>query len=153
MQRKLEVQVTHLEFHLNNWTYQGNPVTSLPDCAGFVYLITHTPTKKKYIGKKLARFAKTKYKTITLKNGKKRKQKIKSTIESDWQTYYGSSQDLLKDVSEYGTDQFTREILQYCMSKADCTYTEAKLQFQYDVLRSTDYYNKQISCRIHHSQL
>lgn len=135
------------------WLYQGNPVLSLPECAGFVYLITQISTNKKYIGKKLARFSKTKYKTVTLKNGNKRKQKLKSTIESDWQTYYGSSADLIKDVAAFGKDDFKREILQYCSTKAQCTYHEAKLQFTHDVLLSDQYYNKQISCRIHHSQL
>jgi hypothetical protein len=74
------------------WLYQGNVVEQLPDdCVGFVYLITNTVSGRKYIGKKLAKFSKTTYKTVKLKNGNKKKKKIKGKIESDWQTYYSSS--------------------------------------------------------------
>jgi len=61
------------------WTYQGQIVESLPDdCVGYVYMIVNTLSGKKYIGKKLAKFSKTTYKTVTLKNGTKKKQKIRS---------------------------------------------------------------------------
>ena len=72
------------------WIYQGNTVESLPeDCVGFVYLITNNVSGRKYIGKKLAKFSKTKYQTVKLKNGTKKKKKIRSKIDSDWLTYYG----------------------------------------------------------------
>jgi len=52
------------------WYYQDNPINELPeDCVGFVYLITNTATGKMYVGKKLAKFSKTTYKTVKLKNG------------------------------------------------------------------------------------
>ena len=74
------------------WSYQGAIVDELPEtCVGFVYLITNTTNNRMYIGKKLAKFSKTTYKTIKLKNGTKKKKKIKGTIDSDWKTYYGSS--------------------------------------------------------------
>ena len=39
------------------WTYQDKKITILPeDCEGFVYEITNTTNGRKYIGKKLARF-------------------------------------------------------------------------------------------------
>ena len=42
------------------WTYQGKIIESLPeDCEGFVYLITNTTNGKQYVGKKLAKFKKT----------------------------------------------------------------------------------------------
>ena len=54
------------------WYYQNTPVETLPDdCVGFVYLITNNSTGRKYIGKKLAKFSKTTYKTVKLKNGNK----------------------------------------------------------------------------------
>jgi hypothetical protein len=100
-----------------NWTYQGIIVETLPeDCVGYVYLITCIPSGRKYIGKKLAKFAKTSYKTVTLKNGTKKKKKIRSKIDSDWQEYFGSSVELSADVLTLGVDQFTREILNYCKS-------------------------------------
>ena len=77
------------------WTYQGAIVNELPkDCVGFVYIITNTVTGRMYIGKKLAKFSKTTYKTVKLKNGNKKRKKIKGKVDSDWQSYYGSSPNL-----------------------------------------------------------
>ena len=137
-----------------SWTHQGVIVNELPeDCVGFVYLITNLETGRKYIGKKLAKFAKTTYKVVKLKNGTKKKKKIKSKIDSDWQTYYGSNEELNKDVAQLGTDKFTREILYYCKSKAECSYIEAREQFTRKVLESTDYYNGHIQVRVHGSHI
>lgn len=136
------------------WTHNNILVTELPeDCVGFVYLITNKANQRMYIGKKLAKFAKTTYKTITQKNGVKKKKKIRSKIDSDWLDYYGSSIELNKDVESLGKDTFTREILFYCKSKAECSYVEAREQFGRKVLESDNYYNGQISCRIHGSHI
>lgn len=136
------------------WTYKNNIIESLPDeCVGFVYLIINTTNNRKYIGKKLAKFSKTSVKTVTLKSGVKKKKKIRSKIDSDWMTYYGSSIELSKDILELGKDKFTREILFYCNSKAECSYIEAREQFTRKVLESTDYYNGQISVRVHGSHI
>ena len=137
-----------------SWTYQGIVVTELPeDCVGFVYIIVNTESGRKYIGKKLAKFSKTTYKTVTLKNGKKKKKKIRSKIDSDWQDYYGSNLELNIDVLKLGKEQFKREILHYCKSKAVCSYIEALEQFNRKVLESKDYYNGQISVRVHGSHI
>jgi len=129
-------------------------VEDLPDdCVGFVYLITNLITGRKYIGKKLAKFSKTTYKTVKLKNGTKKKKKIRSKIDSDWQEYYGSSNELSADVANLGKENFSREILYYCRSKAECSYIEAREQFDRKVLESTDYYNGQISVRVHGSHI
>jgi hypothetical protein len=136
------------------WTYQGNIIDELPeDCVGFVYLITNTITGRKYIGKKLAKFSKTTYKTVKLKNGTKKKKKIKGKIESDWQTYYGSSPNLTTDINTLGTDKFTREILYYCKSKSETSYIEAREQFDRKVLESDEYYNGHIQVRVHGSHI
>jgi hypothetical protein len=130
--------------------YQNEEVKELPeDCVGFVYLITNLTNGRKYIGKKLSKFSKTTYKTVKLKNGTKKKRKIRNKINSDWQTYWSSSEELKKDVSILGESSFTREILKFCKSKAECSYIEAKLQFEHKVLESDDYYNGQISVRCH----
>jgi superfamily II DNA/RNA helicase len=136
------------------WTYQNNVIEELPeDCVGFVYEITNLTTNRKYIGKKLAKFSRTKYKTVTLKNGTKKKKKIKSKIDSDWMEYYGSSIELNADVELLGKENFSREILFFCKSKAECSYIEAREQFTRRVLESMDYYNGQISVRVHGSHI
>jgi len=136
------------------WLYQNESVEVLPeDCIGFVYIIINTISNRKYIGKKLAKFSKTAVKTVVLKNGTKKKKKIRSKIDSDWKEYYGSSIELNKDVQELGKDNFTREIMYFCKSKAECSYVEAREQFAHRVLESDDFYNGQISCRIHKSHI
>jgi hypothetical protein len=136
------------------WTYNNQPIETLPDdCVGFVYCIENLTNGKKYIGKKLAKFAKTTYKTVKLKNGKKKRKKIRSKVDSDWQTYYGSSKELQDDVIKFGAEHFTREILYLCRSKAECSYIEAREQFTRKVLESNDYYNGQISVRVHGSHI
>ena len=136
------------------WHYQGTQIDTLPeDCVGFVYLITNKVSGRKYIGKKLAKFSKTSTKTVKLKNGTKKKKKVRSKVDSDWLTYYGSSPELSKDVETLGTDNFTREILYYCKSKSECSYVEAREQFSRRVLESTDYYNGHIQVRVHGSHI
>jgi hypothetical protein len=136
------------------WLHQGNEVTELPeDCVGFVYMITNNTNGRKYIGKKLAKFSKTTYKTVKLKNGNKKKKKIRSKVDSDWLTYYGSNDALNEDVKNLGSDNFTREILFYCKSKAECSYIEAREQFTHRVLESADYYNGHIQVRVHGSHI
>ena len=136
------------------WLFQDVVIEELPeDCIGFVYLITNTLSGRKYIGKKLAKFAKTTTKTVTLKNGTKKKKKIRSKVDSDWREYYGSSVELTADVILLGTEHFIREILYFCTSKAECSYIEAREQFTRKVLESKDYYNGQISVRVHGSHI
>ncbi len=136
------------------WTYQDQVIDELPeDCVGFVYIITNKISGRKYIGKKLAKFSKTTYKVVKLKNGNKKKKRIKGKIESDWKTYYGSSPELSKDVELIGQENFTREILYYCKSKAECSYVEAREQFSRRVLESDEYYNGHIQVRVHGSHI
>jgi len=136
------------------WTYNSKIVEQLPeDCVGFVYLIVNKVNCRMYIGKKLAKFSKTTYKMVTQKNGVKKRKKIKSKIDSDWMDYYGSSIELNKDIESLGKENFTREILFFCKSKAECSYIEAREQFTRRVLESDDYYNGQISVRVHGSHI
>ena len=137
-----------------SWYYQNKLVEELPeDCVGFVYLIVNKANSRMYIGKKLAKFSKTTYKTVKLKNGTKKKKKVRSKIDSDWMDYYGSSIDLNKDVESLGKENFTREILYFCKSKAECSYIEAREQFGRKVLESDDYYNGHIQVRVHGSHI
>jgi hypothetical protein len=111
-----------------------------------VYIITNLTNNKKYIGKKLAKFKKTR---PPLK-GKKRKRK--SLVESDWQTYWGSSEHLLADIKEIGPENFSREILYFCTTRGQLSYLEAKEQFDREVLLTDEYYNGIINVRIGGSQ-
>ena len=137
-----------------SWLFEGKNIQELPeDCVGFVYLITNKLTGRKYIGKKLAKFSRTTYRVVKLKNGNKKKKRIRGKIESDWQTYYGSNEQLNKDVAQLGNENFSREILYYCRSKAECSYIEAREQFSRRVLESDDWYNGHIQVRVHGSHI
>ena len=125
------------------WTYQDKIVEEISEeYIGFVYLITNLTNGKKYIGKKLAKFK------VTKKPLKGKKNKRRSTKESDWRTYWGSSDHLNADVEQLGPENFTREILYYCTSRGELSYLEAKEQFDREVLKTDDYYNGIINVRV-----
>jgi hypothetical protein len=126
------------------WLFNDTPVEELPEgCVGFVYLITNLTNNRKYIGKKLAQFSRTK---PPLKGRKNRR---RSKVESDWRDYYGSNDELNLDVQALGTQNFKREILYYCGSKSELSYVEAREQFTHKVLESDEYYNGHIRVRVH----
>jgi len=127
------------------WLYNGVPLEEIPENSyGYVYLITNNVTGRKYIGKKLFWFKKTK----VVKGKKKR-----SKVESDWREYWSSSDELKADVEKLGSDNFTREILHICGNKGMCNYLEAKEQMIREVLESDSYYNSQIQCRVHRTHI
>ena len=131
-----------------SWLFESNEIEALPeDCVGFVYLITNLTNNRKYIGKKLARFKTSK---PPLKGRKNRR---RGTKESDWREYYGSNDELNKDIEQLGTENFQREILYYCKSKAECSYIEAREQFRHKVLETPQYYNGHIQVRVHGSHI
>ena len=124
-----------------NWEYNGKDFTEdlVGNNYGFVYQITNLTNGKKYIGKKFFYSAKTKQ-----VKGKKKKYKA----SSNWQTYYGSSDNLTKDVLQLGHENFKREILHLCLTKGECGYLEAKEQFRNNVLETDNYYNSWIMVRV-----
>ena len=125
------------------WTYNGKQVEAIDEeYEGFVYLITNLTTGQKYVGKKLAKFKTTK---PPLKG---RKNKRRGYKESDWKTYWGSSDRLNADVETSGPENFTREILYLCKSRAEMSYIEAREQFDRRVLETDDYYNGIINVRV-----
>ena len=124
--------------------YQGEPVDKIPEeYVGFVYEITNTTTGRKYIGKKLVQFKRSR---PPLK-GRKNKRRYK--VESDWREYYGSSDALTEDIEQLGQQNFSREILFWCRNKAELSYIEAREQFARKVLESDEYYNGHIRVRVH----
>lgn len=107
-------------------------------------MIENKISGKKYIGKKLTSKSKTK-----MVNKKKKKFKV----ESDWKNYYGSSEDLLKDVKEFGKESFKRTIIRLCKTKAGSSYWEIFHQMTEHALLSDNYYNKFVGCRIRREHL
>jgi hypothetical protein len=130
------------------WLYKDIEVASIEDMPrdviGFIYKVTHLPTNKSYIGKKVLQH--TLKKKLTKKElaeltgpGKKPTFKRVSK-ESDWKTYYGSSKPLLAVLKEEGADNFIREIIKYVYTKKQLTYFETKYLFLYGVLEYPDQY-------------
>ena len=124
--------------------YKNKEVTEISsEYIGFVYLITNITNNRKYIGKKLTQFKRSK------RPLKGRTNKRRYTVESDWKDYYGSSDELSADVEQLGKDKFKREILFWCTSKSELSYIEAREQFSHKVLESRDWYNGHIRVRVH----
>jgi hypothetical protein len=125
------------------WLFEDKEVHELPvDCEAFVYLITNNTNGMMYVGKKLAKFK------VTKQPLKGKKNKRRSTKESDWQEYWGSSDRLKADVELLGVESFTREILYFCPSRGIASYLEAREQFKRRVLETDNYYNGIINVRI-----
>ena len=124
-----------------NWIYKDSEFTEqdIGNDYGFVYVITHLTTGRKYIGKKFFYSVRTK-----VIKGKRKKTKA----FSDWQTYYGSNSELQNDVQVHGKENFKREIIHLCKSKGECGYLEAKEQFRNNVLEKDNYYNSWIMVRV-----
>ena len=125
----------------NPWYYKGTTFTSddIGDFFGYVYLITNKTTGKKYIGRK-----------YFVQKRKPKGGKRRVTSESDWKKYYGSSPELKSDISRYGKENFSREILSLHTTLGQVNYEETKQLFLNNVLmESLDdgtpmYYNSNI---------
>lgn len=123
------------------WFFNGTEFSAEPPdgSVGFIYMITRLDSGRKYIGKKLLKFSRTK--TIA---GKKKK----VAVASDWKTYYGQNTELQEEVKTLGADKFRREILKFCFSKSECNYEETSMIFQHRALLTDDYYNSWVQCRV-----
>ena len=60
--------------------------------------------------------------------------------------YWGSCAELKTDLTKYGKENFTREILEVCYNKKYLTYREMEFQVLRNVLR-TNSYNANILAR------
>ena len=121
-----------------------------PSTFGFTYRVTHIPSGKMYIGKKVLKFtrkAKLTKKDLAMYEGVQgRKPSYKQVIkESDWKTYYGSHKEIIALIKEGKQNEFKREILTLTRSKKLLTYEETKALFLYEVLQKPDeYFNDNI---------
>ena len=126
------------------WLYKNKEINSIEDMPtdtfGFVYLVTHTPSGKKYLGKKQL----IANRTLPPLKGQKKKRKIQK--ESDWKTYYGSQAEIKTLVKEsQDMLEFVREIRIFVSTKKLLGYYENKLLYAYDVLENDEYLNSNIS--------
>lgn len=122
------------------WFYNGKEFTSddIADNFGFVYLITNLETGEKYIGKK--NFYSVRKDTKSSKG--KRTRRVRR--ESDWKSYYSSSESVKFLVKSKGKAFFKREILLLCKTLGELNYSETKFLFKHDVLESNEFYNDNI---------
>ena len=123
------------------WQYQGKDFTEFDQKTlyGFVYIITNTESGRKYLGKKLFFFKKTRQ----VKGKKKR-----YLAESDWKTYYGSNAIVQAEIEEHGTSAYHREILYLCTTKSECSYMETREIINQGALLTEDFYNAWVSCKV-----
>lgn len=142
------------------WLYNNKVIDRIDDmpkdCYGFIYKVTHIPTGKKYIGKKVLYFnrnVKLTKKELELLREERKHQglggrtplKKKVVKESDWKNYYGSQKEILNLVKQSKESDFKREILKFTFNKKELTYYEVKFLFIEEVLEnSSEYINDNI---------
>ena len=142
------------------WIYNGKQVEDIQDFPentyGFIYEVTHLPTGKKYLGKKVLYFERNiklgKRETEELKEERSQKglkgrtpKKKKVIKESDWKKYYGSQKEIRELVKKETLENFSREILDIAENKKYLTYLETKLLFTREVLEKEEYLNDNIA--------
>ncbi len=145
------------------WLYKKKKIQNIEDFGepiptGFVYVVTHILSGKKYFGKKIlfhntrVKIGKKELAEITGKGRRPYKKLV--TKESDWKTYYGSNKQIMEIVESGKQDEFKREILHICYSKKQMTYLETKLLFVNEVLeKQEEYYNDHISGHFYRKDL
>tara|TARA_R110000772_G_scaffold66804_2_gene148595 strand:- start:388 stop:825 length:438 start_codon:yes stop_codon:yes gene_type:complete len=138
------------------WLYQNEEIKELTDMPeltfGFIYEITHTPTGRKYLGKKQLISVQKKAlgkKELALITDKRLSKKKTITKESDWKTYHGSNPTIKQMLKDGKQSEFTREILMFVPTKKLLTYYEDKFLYVNEVLEKGDaYFNDNISGRM-----
>ena len=138
----------------HKWTHNDIEIETPPESAvGFIYCITNLTDGRRYIGKKKLTNTKTSIKTVTLKNGTKKKKKIKTEIESDWKDYWGSNTELQEDIKKLTPDNFKRVILRFCTTLGEMSYWETYEIFVRHAVPSREYYNAWVSVRVRGNHL
>ena len=136
-----------------NWLYYEDEIVNISQFPegtyGFIYKVTHIPSNKIYIGKKVLYHNQKKKLTkaeLELSTGRGRKSLYKIVQkESDWKTYYGSQKDIKEYITQGKKEEFKREIIQFVNNKKLLTYFETKWLFINGVLEYPDaFYNDNI---------
>lgn len=107
---------------------------------GFVYIITHLESGKKYVGQK-----KLTKKVKRVRKGYSRK--ITEIRMSDWPNYWGSSRELQEMVEADEPEAFKREVLHLCQSKTLLNWLETKEQLIRNVIFDDSYLNNMVNIR------
>lgn len=137
------------------WLYKGKEIKELSDMPGdpfgFIYVVTHIPTERKYLGKKqlmsVQKKALGKKELALITDGRASKKKI-VIKESDWKTYHGSHTEIKQLIKDKKHLEFTREILTFVPTKKLLTYYETKYLFINEVLEpGSNYFNDNIEGR------
>jgi len=137
------------------WLYKGKEIKESSDMPentfGFIYVVTHTPTERKYLGKKQLMsvqkksLGKKELALITDGRASKKKTVIK---ESDWKTYHGSHAEIKQLIKDKKHLEFTSETLIFTPTKKLLTYYETKYLFINEVLEpGSNYFNDNIEGR------
>lgn len=137
-----------------NWIYikkEMETISDFPDNTyGFVYRITHKPTNKTYIGRKILQ------NTTKVKLGKKELKELAGIVgrrpvykmavkESNWKTYWGSNKYMKELYETEPKENFERHILICAPTKKLLTYYELKYQILYEVLeKPEEFFNDNI---------
>ena len=130
------------------WEHKGRLITEISDMPegtfGFIYKITHIPSNKKYIGKKVLYNNRKKPLTkaeIAEQTGPGRKPTHKIvTTESDWKKYWGSNKEFQKLTKIHPATEFSKEIIEFAPGKKLLTYYECKYLFSMGVLEDPALY-------------
>ena len=132
-----------------NWTYKKEIIENISqfpeNTYGFVYKITHLPSKKSYIGKKIL------FHQRKVKLGKKELAQYEGVVgrrpayklaikESNWKDYWGSSKSLLEVLKDEPKSNFTKDIIILAPTKKLLTYYETQALFLYRVLEEPEMY-------------
>jgi hypothetical protein len=150
-----------------NWLWNEIEVTEdgIPeDAHGFIYKIVHIPTGRFYIGKKsLTSKRKVKIGKRELERIREERKEsktsgrlpVKKTLikASDWQEYYSSNEWIKEEIKKGNSNDFQREIIQFCHSKKSLTYWEVYWQFKFDVLNNEMSLNDNIGGRFYRKDL
>ena len=104
------------------------------DFVGFVYQINEISTGNKYIGIK--------------KFWKKKRNKRREKVQSDWRTYNSSCEKLAKKIEE-NPENYEKVIIRLCSSVSEMKVYEAYSQLEYYINgRWDELYNEMIHLRV-----
>ena len=118
------------------WLFKGTEYTEPGDHESFVYLLEIG--EYKYIGVKSF---------YSMRKPRKGGRRVKS--QSNWKSYYSSSNIVKELVKEVGKDNVRRTILSLHKTRGDANYYEVKLQFELNVLEDPTYLNETINGKWH----